>query len=531
MTDNDMLARILEDRRISRRQFMVAASTLAVTASSASMLWSTRAQASAPQKGGHLVAALQGGSTTDSMDQQGWDGTVMISVGRATRDSLVEVGQDNSAAPGLAESWEPNANASEWRFKLRSGVEFSNGKSLTTEDVIASINVHRGDKSKSAAKAVFADIADVTADGNVIVIKLASPNADFPYLLTDYHLNIVPAPDGKPDLVNGIGTGLYKVTSFQPGVRVIMERHPNAWQSDKFGFVDSAELLSVIDPTARLNSLLAGSVQAINRPDLRTAKLLAKKPGIQVIDVPSNFFFAASMFTDRAPYSSVDFRRALKYGIDRQAFVDKIINGFGTVGNDQPIGPGFKYHAKDVPQPTYDPDKAKHYLKKSGFEGASIEYSASDEAYSGSVDYGQVMRETLKPIGIDLNVKREPNDAYWSSVWNVKPFVASFWGSRPVEDMILSINWVSKGPWNDTKWGSPRVDELVTAARGELDTSKRAEMYREIQMILSADGATLVPAFGHDVAAASTKVGTTGQYGGGWEMDGGHFVKRWWLNS
>lgn len=531
MTDNDMLARILKDRGISRRDFMVAASTFAVTAASASTLWSTRANASTPQKGGHMIAALQGGSSTDSLDQQTWIGTVMIAVGRATRDSLVEISQDNQAVPGLAESWEPNADVREWRFKLRQGVEFSNGKSLTVEDVIASINVHRGEKSKSAAKGVFAAIQDVTSDGNVVVVKLSEPNADFPFLMTDYHMNIVPAPDGKPDLVNGIGTGLYKVTNFEPGVRVIMERNPNAWQSGSFGFVDSAELLTVLDPTARENALMAGSAHAINRPDLRTAKLLAKKPGVQVIDVTSNFFFASSMLTDHKPFNSVDFRRALKHGIDRQQFVDKIINGFGTVGNDQPIGPGYKYHAQDVPQNTYDPDKAKYYLKKSGFEGVSIEYSASDEAYNGAVDYGQLMREFLAPIGVNLNVKREPNDGYWSSVWNVKPFVASYWGSRPVEDMILSINWVTKGPWNDTKWGSPRVDELVATARGELDTKKRAEMYREVQMILSADGATLVPAFGHDVAAISTKVGTTGQYGGGWEMDGGHFVKRWWLNS
>ena len=75
------------------------------------------------------------------------------------------------------------------------------------------------------------------------------------------------------------------------------------------------------------------------------------------------------------------------------------------------------------------------------------------------------------------------------------------------------------------------MDELVVAARGELDQKKRAEMYKEIQLIISRDGATIVPAYGRDVAALSTRVGTTGQYGGGWEMDGGHYIKRWWLKS
>ena len=180
-----LLSRMLNDRRATRREFKVGAVALALSSSAAATLWSKTAKAS-PKKGGHLISALVGGSTTDNMDQQTWTDTFMISVARATRDSLVEVGQDNSAQPGLAESWEASDDAAEWRFKLRSGVEFSNGKSLTTEDVVASINVHRGEETKSGAKGVFEAIGDVTADGNVIVIKLNGPNADFPFLLTDF---------------------------------------------------------------------------------------------------------------------------------------------------------------------------------------------------------------------------------------------------------------------------------------------------------------------------------------------------------
>ena len=525
-----LLENILLDRKASRRDFMVNAVALGLSVTAAASLWS-KAQAASPRKGGHLMSALAGGSTSDSMDQQAWTDTFMIAIGRATRDSLVEVGQDHSAQPGLAESWEASDNATEWRFKLRRGVEFSNGKSLTPEDVIASINVHRGEATRSGAKGVFEAIEDVTADGEVVVVKLREANADFPFLMTEYHMNIVPAPDGEADLVNGIGTGIYKITEFEPGVRAVMDRHPNAWQADRFGFVDSAELIHIVDANARQNALVTGDVQAINRPDLKTIKLLARRPDVEIIDVASNYFFTAPMMADQEPFSNVDFRRAIKFGIDRQEFVDKIIFGYGTPGNDHPIGPGFAFHAADIPQTSYDPDRAKHHLKKSGFEGAKIDYSASDTAYPGAVDYAVLMRETLAPIGIDLNVVREPNDGYWTSVWNVKPFSACYWGARPVEDMILSINYTTNAAWNDTRWGSPRVDELVVAARGELDTKKRAEMYREVQLLISQDGATLVPAYGRDVAAISDDVGTTGQFGGGWEMDGGHFIKRWWLKG
>ena len=530
MNEEQTVGAMLADKRTSRREFLAGATALGISVAAASTMWSKAAKAN-PKKGGHLIAALVGGSTTDNMDQQTWTDTFMISIARATRDSLVEVGQDNSAQPGLAESWEASDDAAEWRFKLRSGVEFSNGKSLTTEDVVASINVHRGEETKSGAKGVFEAIGDVTADGNVIVIKLNGPNADFPFLLTDYHMNIVPAPDGKPNLTDGIGTGLYKVTSFEPGVRVTMERHANAWQADQFGFVDSAEILGISDPNARQSALVTDDVQAINKPDLKTIKLLARHPNIEIVDVASNFFYTAPMMADREPFSSNDFRLAVKYGIDRQEFIDKIVFGYGTPGNDHPIGPGFTYHAADIPQNTYDPDKAKHHLKMSGFEGVKVDYSASDTAYPGAVDFAALMKETLAPIGIDLNIVREPNDGYWSNVWNNKAWVAAYWGARPVEDMILSINYTSDAAWNDTRWGNARVDELVVAARGELDHKKRAEMYREVQMLISHEGATIVPAYGRDVAALSTSVGTTGQYGGGWEMDGGHYIKRWWLES
>ena len=530
MNNEDLIKRVLADKRASRRDFLVGATALGLSATAASSMWS-EAKAATPTKGGHLVTALVGGSTTDNMDQQTWTDTFMIAIGRATRDSLVEVGQDNSAQPGLAESWEASDDASEWRFKLRPGVEFSNGKSLTTEDVIASINVHRGEETRSGAKGVFEAIDDVVADGNVVVVKLKGPNADFPFLMTDYHMNIVPAPDGKPNLTDGIGTGIYKVTEFEPGVRVAMDRHANSWQADQFGFVDSAEIFGVPDPNARQSALVTGDVHGINKPDLKTIKLLARRPNVEIVDVASNYFFTGPMMADQEPFSSVDFRRAIKFGIDRQQFIDKIIFGYGSPGNDHPIGPGFTYHAADIPQNTYDPDKAKHHLKKSGFEGATIDYSASDTAYPGAVDYAVLMKETLAPIGINLNIVREPNDGYWSNIWNVKPFCACYWGARPVEDMILSINYTTDAAWNDTRWGSPRVDELVVAARGELDTKKRAEMYREVQLLISRDGSTLVPAYGRDVAALSTDVGTTGQYGGGWEMDGGHYIKRWWLKG
>ena len=529
MKRDDILNRMLGDTRTTRRDFLVGATALGLTVTAASSMWST-AQAATPKRGGHLRAGMIGGNTSDSVDPTTFIDTVMIAFGRACRDSLVEVGQDNSAQPGLAESWEASDDAITWRFKLRSGVEFSNGKSLTMEDVIASINAHRGEDSKSGAKGVFAGITDVTADGkDTIVVTLSGGNADFPFLMTDYHMNVVPSKDGKPELTSTHGTGLYVLKDFEYGIRLNMERAPNAWQADKFGFVDSAEILVISDGSARQSALLTGDVDLINRPDLKTAKLLKRNPNIRIMALPSNLMYTMPMFTNVEPFTSNDFRMALKQAIDRQEFVDKILFGYGVIGNDHPIGPGFQYHAADIPQNTFDLDKAKSYMEKSGVGNVTIDYSAADTAYVGALDAAALFKETAAKIGVNINIVREPNDGYWNNVWNKKPFCACYWGPRPVEDMILSICYVSDAEWNDTRIKIPRVDELVTAARAEIDTEKRRAMYREVQQLISSEGGTIIPAFGKDVAVLSDKVGTSDQIGGGWEMDGGHFIKRWWL--
>ncbi len=530
MTDvNKTIERMLADKKANRRDFMVGATATGMTATSASALWTTRAHAMEPKKGGHMRAGLNDSNTIDSLDPATFNATTMIAISRAFRDSLVEVGQDDSATPALAESWEASEDAKEWRFKLRSGVEFSNGKSLTTEDVIASINVHRGEESKSGAKGVFAGISDVTEDGkDVVVVKLTDGNADFPFLMTDYHMNILPSKDGKAEVLSDAGTGTYNLKHFEPGIRAELERNPNSWQSGDFGHVDSCEIVTILDDTARVNALLTGEVDVINRPEMKTIGRLKRVPTINIIDVESNLAFTHPMRTEAAPFDNLDFRLALKHSINREEFVEKVLFGYGTVGNDQPLGPKMASYDPDLTV-DYDLDKAKYHLEKSGVADAAIKYQFADTAYSGAGDAAQLFLEDWNEVGINVGLQKEPKDGYWSNIWNVQPFCACYWGPRPIEDMILSIAYIGGAEWNDTNIDIKRVNELVVAARAELDQAKRVEMYREVQMLISTEGATIIPAFGKDIAAANKKVGIPAKLGGGWEMDGGHFIKRWWM--
>ena len=530
MSDHQQLIEnILADPSANRRDFMVGATALGITAASATAMWSGRAHAKTPKKGGHMKVGLNDANTIDSLDSATYNATYMIAVSRAFRDSLIEVGQDNSASPALAESWEASDDATEWRFKLRKGVEFSNGKSLTTEDVINSINTHRGEDSKSGAKGVFEAITEVSADGkDTVVVKLAAGNADFPFLMTDYHMTIVPTVDGKADVNTKHGTGTYLLKDFEPGVRTTFEKNPNSWQGGEFGYADTVEMIAILDDAARVNALLTGDVDIINRPALKTINRLERKSNINIINLESNVAFTHPMRMEAAPFDNYDFRMALKFATNRQAFIDKVLYGYGKAGNDQPIGPLMASYDPDL-KVEQDMDRAKYHLKKSGHAGTKIEYKFADTAYGGAGDAAELFSEDWQAAGINVELSREPKDGYWSNVWNVQPFCACYWGPRPVEDMILSICYTGGAPWNDTNVDIATVNALVTACRAELDQDKRKDMYRTVQHILSDRGGTIIPAFGNDVAATSDKIGIGPKLGGGWEMDGGHFIKRWWV--
>ena len=115
----------------------------------------------------------------------------------------------------------------------------------------------------------------------------------------------------------------------------------------------------------------------------------------------------------------------------------------------------------EIEQRKYDPDKAKFHLKKAGLDSLSVELSAADSVLPGAVDMCVLFSERAKAAGIDIKVKREPNDGYWSDVWMKKPFVFVKWGARPTPDNMLTLAYKDDAPWNEAHWKHPRFNELL----------------------------------------------------------------------
>jgi peptide/nickel transport system substrate-binding protein len=518
------------DGRISRREFLVHASAFGLTAALSPTLLSGISYAATPKKGGKIRLALSGGSTADTLDPTVSNDvfTIVLFVG-TLHNYLTEIDHTGKLAGELAQRFESSPDARTWTFHLRQGVEFHNGKTMDADDVITSINYHRGPDTKSTMKSLVAAVETIKApDKNTVVFELAAGDADFPYKLSERVFAIMPQKDGKPDWQSGVGAGAYMLQSFEPGVQATLKRNPNYWKPNR-GYFDEVEMLSIVDINARTNALLSGQVHVMDRCEVKTLNLLKKRPNIKVEEVSCTQHYTLPMNTTIAPFDNNDIRLALKYAIDREAILKTVLKGHGMVGNDHPIHPSNPYYASDLEQLQYDPDKAKYYLKKAGLSSLSVDLSTSDAAFPGAVDTASLYKEHAKAAGIDINLIREPIDGYWTNVWMKKPWSMCFWSGRPTEDWAFSMTYAAEAVWNDTFWKHDRFNKLLVEARTELNTEKRRELYGEMQKILRDEGGVVIPMFANHIWAVKDNIGHSEKVAANQTLDGGRCLERWWF--
>jgi peptide/nickel transport system substrate-binding protein len=487
------------------------------------------ALAQTPKPGGRFRIGTSDFSTSDSLDPQLIETRFQLYLGWQVCNCLVEVGPGGVLEPELAESWEASADLKTWVFKLRQGVEFHNGKTLDAEDVVYSLNLHRGDDTKSMIKSIMAAVTDVRASApGEVTVTLDSANAGFPSVMSQAQVLIVPA--GTTDFSAGIGTGGYRLVEFEPGVRSIAAKNPNYWKAGRAHF-DEVEILAIKDVSARNNAILTDEVDAINFVDPKTAPLLARNAGVKLLQTQGKAHYTFSMRVDDPLYQNVDVRTAMKLAIDRQDILDKILTGYGSLGNDQPLSPAYAFFNSELPQREYDPEEARALMKKAGMENTTFTLHAADTPFAGAVDAAQLYAEHAAEAGIRLEIVREPDDGYWSNVWGVKPFFASRWSGRANEDLMLSTPYTAaavESGWNATRWVNEDFEKALTAARSELDPDARRALYWECQRLLRDDGGLVVPVFADFIDAARENV-MHGDLSSDWDLDGGRAAERWWF--
>ncbi len=518
-------ARTMTEGTLSRRSVLARASAIAMFAAVAGLAAPDAGFASEPRKGGNFVMGLKGGESTNSLDPALSTSHVTAKALRIFGESLTEVGADGEVEARLAESFAPRDGGKTWEFKIRKGVKFHNGQELTAEDVLKTLQRHSDDNTKSGALGIMRGIESMEVEGDTLVVHLTTPNADLPYLMSDYHLIIQPN-GGQDNPGAGIGTGPYKVVADEPGQRYKFEKFDGYWDETR-GHYDSVEIIVINDDTARANALQSGIVQAVNLVSPKTAKLLGRSPDVKIETTSGKGHYIFVMHVDTPPFDNKDLRMALKHAVNRQELVDKVLVGFGKVGNDTPINDAYPLFDNTIPQRQFDLEKAKDYYKKSGHDGSPIVLHVSDAAFAGALDAAQLFQQSAKAAGIPLELKPEPADGYWSEVWNKKPFVASYWGGRPVQDQMWSVGYLSTADWNDTHFKNAEFDALLLEARAELDPEKRVEIYGKMARLVRDEGGLINPMFNQYIDGMATNIGGWATNPEGDMMNGLMAVKTW----
>lgn len=506
--DKDPLRATAARNDLPRRRFLEQAGALGLAVTAGPALWPGEAMA-APRVGGHAVFGSHGAQTTDSFDPAVVPDIFISTARTAVFSTLMEVRPDGVLSPLLAESYESSPDAKQWRFKLRPGVTFHNGKTVTVDDVIATMQLHLNPDTKSPMSTVLASVETLSKDGDTAVFDLSAGSADFPVLLSEYMLSILPSKDGAASWEPAVGSGAYRLETLEPGVKAVLARNPDYFMPERGNF-ESIDMLAINDKVARVNALRTGEVHAISQVP---PNLVSRFKGVQGIALDirtTGDFYTYDMLMTTAPFQDNNVRLALKHAIDRDEIVAKVLGGFGVVGNDHPLGPYYAFHPSDLPQRSYDPDKAKFHVKQAGLDSLKVSIHTGSNTFPGALDGAVLIAETAKKGGIEIEVVREPDDGYGNDIWGKKPWFASHWTSRAAADPILTAAFAGGQPWNVTGFDNGAFNKLLAEARTVLDNDKRAQMYGEMAAIIRDEGASAIFAHPQAIDAVSDKIQTDG---------------------
>ncbi|MCW2240083.1 ABC transporter substrate-binding protein [Azospirillum canadense] len=491
---------------VTRRLFLsgTAAAVCALSSGAALLGPATTAfaQTAAPKRGGVLrISVDQAASVIHPLRTRV---NPEYLVAELLYSGLTRLGPEMTAEPDLAESWSPDASLTEWTFTLRPGLTFHDGSPCTAKDVVATFTAILDPKTASPGRTNVGPIKEVVArDDRTVLIRLQSPFADLPVTLAYTNARIIPAAVIEGDLDSlsrtAIGTGPFKLVSFEPDRKIVVERNP-AYYDPARPYVDRVEVLVYPDRTAEASALISGDTDLMMATAPGEFQRLGKASGVKTLRVPSGQFLNVNMGCDQKPFSDVRVRRALALTIDRDAMVGFVAGGYGTPGNDSPVSPAYHFY-KEMPLRKADVAQAKKLLAEAGYpNGVDLTLIASDKPGTRT-DLAVAIREMAKAAGFRIQVQTMPHATYLDQVWKKGNFYVGFYNMQATADAIFSLLYTSDAAWNETRWNNSAFDALVAEARTKTDEAERQALYAKAQQLMHDEIPSVIPVF-FDLLAA-----------------------------
>lgn len=443
-----------------------------------------------PKQGGTLRAAFPGFGAKETMDPHAQRQFIDIARHKAVFDKLVELDARLRPVPRLASSWEPNHEATVWRFRLRAAT-FHDGHALEAEDVLFSLarilDPDAADRLGRTSLSVV-DLKRCRAVGkHTVEIALRQPNAELPALLATTGTAIV--RNGYRDPSHPVGTGPFRFSSFTAGRSFVARRFDDHWAGAPR--LDEIRILSAATE-ARSNAVQTGQADYAHEVAPTFARSVQANPQVRIVSTPRSGAEGFVMKTDRPPFDDPDAAMAVKLLADRDRLVQVVLGGRGEPGNDV-YGKGYEYYPEDLSQRERDTAEARRLLRRSGLLNKKVTFYTSTAADS-FVKAAHLFADQAGEAGLRVDISSGPPESYFTDLLSTGMIGNHRCGAMPIPTYIGG-RLLDGSPQNTTAWQHPDFDRDFARAQATTDREKRTARYGALQRTVRDRGGLLL--WGH----------------------------------
>lgn len=428
------------------------------------------------------------GSKPKSLDPNMYNEIPALTITEQIFNTLLRVDENGNIVPELAESYE-YITPTELVIKLKQGIKFHNGDTLTAKDVVFSINRML---SKPASKIMIDAISKVEAvDDNTVKITLSKPSSPLLFGLAHPLTAILNERDtvAKNDTIATapVGTGPYKFIEWGSGEKIELVAFDEYFEGRPK--IDSLVYRAITENSSRLAALETGEIDIAYNMDAIDGDIVEKNKDLHLISQPTTSTEYITFNTTVAPFDNRDFRKAVNYALNKQSMSDSIYMGKAKPANSI-INPNVFGYTDTVEGYPYNVEKAKEYLEKSGVTDRSFTLFVNDNPTR--VQLAQIIQANLKDIGIDMKIEILEWGAYLQrSAQGEHQALLGGWVSGTSDaDIVLYplLHSASHGgAGNRSFYTNKEFDSIVDKARLVSSPEERKGLFVKAQEILQED--------------------------------------------
>jgi peptide/nickel transport system substrate-binding protein len=406
--------------------------------------------------------------------------------------------------PGLAQSWDISKDGLTYTFHLRPNVKFHDGTPLTAEAVKFCFDRQLNDQGPFYAtgtypyvKGFLGNVAGVeVVNPGTVQIRLKSPLTPFLQYLAHHSLYIY-SPEalkkwGKDVVKHPVGTGPFKLESWEPGVRVVLTRNDQYWGGAPK--IRQAIYVPIIEAQARLSAIKTGEIDMTMDVPPDSLQDLRKDPDVVVAEANSSAVWYVALNTRHPALKDKRVRQALNYAVQKDAIIRDILKGTAIVATT-PLSPVYgPYHEDKTVRYPYDPEKAKALLKEAGYaSGFDVTFFVpeSGSGMQSPVEMGTVIQANLAAVGVRAKIQTMEWGAYLKKYLDSPDMAEMSWNPSigdPDHMMYMLLSSDRFPPaFNAGYYQNPRVDELLRKGRTTIDDRERVPLYKEAQRLVMED--------------------------------------------